>query len=382
MKTRLTIGAMAMLAISSLAGACMAGEWLTGPELQKHLSDRIDLIWSENPLRDALATFARVQNVAVLLDRRVDPGRKITLTLKQSTLGDSLAAIAITGGLGVTLAGPTVYFGPADTTAKLRTLIFLREEEARKLPPAAAKIFFQAKPLAWEDFSQPREILERLGRDHHLTITGLERVPYDLWPAADLPPMTLAERLSLIAVQYDLTFAIARGGKKIELVPIPQDIRLERSYPGGNKPEEAAKRIAKLAPGAEIEVAGKKLIVRGMLEDHERIEAPTRPAGGNAAANADSDLSDKRFTLTVEEKPIGPLLKQLAKQIGLQLEMDEPAIEAAGVSLKQRISFKVEDATIDELLQAAIKETPLQFRRQGNVLIVEALKREGGEEGK
>jgi hypothetical protein len=343
------------------------------------LSDPVDLVWSENPLRDALATFSRVQNVAVLLDRRVDPGRKITLALKQSPLGDSLLAIAVSGEMGVTLAGPAAYFGPVETAGKLRTLIYLREEEARKLPPAAAKIFFQAKPLKWEDFSQPREILERLGQDNHLTISGLDRVPYDLWAAADLPPMTLTERLSLIAVQYDLTFAIAADGKQIELVPIPPDIRLTRSYPGGNKPEEAAKQIAKLAPQAEIEVAGNKVIVRGMLEDHGRIEAPHQPAGRTPAANADSDLSNKRFTLTVAEKPIGPLLKKLAKQIGLQLQMDEEALEQADIPLEQRVSFKVENATIDELFQAAIKDIPLKFRRQGNVLIIEAMQPGDGE---
>jgi hypothetical protein len=377
MKTRPLPWLISMLAIVGLAAACSAGEWLTGSELNKSLSQPVDLVWSENPLRDALASFARVQNVAVLVDRRIDPSRKMTLALKQSLLGDSLLAIAMTGEMGVTLAGPVAYFGPTDATAKLRTLIYLREEEARKMPPAAAKSFFQTKPLAWDDFSQPRAIMERLAQDNHLAIAGLDRIPYDLWSAADLPPMTLLERLSLITVQYDLTFAIAPGGKKIELVSIPPEVRLVRNYPGGPKPQEAAKRIAELAPKAQIEVAGGKIVVKGMLEDHERIETPRQPAG-NATANPPADLNDKRFTLTVAEKPIGPLLKQLGNQIGLQLQMDEATLEAAGVSLDARVSFKVENATIDELLQAAIKETPLKFRRQGNVLIVEAMKPDDG----
>jgi hypothetical protein len=378
MKTWLIVLIISMLALTGFSTACYPGDWLTGPALNQHLSDPIDLVWAENPLLGALGTFARVQNVAVLLDRRIDPSRKITLSLKQSPLGDSLAAIAMTGELGVTLAGPVVFFGPVESTAKLRTLVYLREEDARKLPPVAAKVFFQAKPLAWNDFAKPREILELLGRENHLTIPNLESIPYDLWPAADLPPMTLTERISLIAFQYDLTFTIAPGGKKIELVPIPPDIRLVRSYPGGKNPEESAKRIAELVPKAEVQLAGETVMVKGMLEDHERIDTPRQPAGRNPATNTNSDLSDKRFTLTVAEKPLGPLLKQLAKQIGLQLQMDESALDQAGITLDQRVSFKVEDATIDELLQAAIKETPLKFRRQGNVLIIEALK-EGDE---
>jgi hypothetical protein len=356
--------------ILAFAVVCSAGQLLTGRALNQHLSDPVDLVWSENPLRDALASFARVQNVAVLLDRRIDPSRKMTLSLKQSLLNDSLVAIAMTGEMGVTLAGPVAYFGPTETTAKLRTLVYLREEESRKLPPAAANAFFELKPLAWENFSQPREIVARTAKDSHLTIIGLERIPYDLWAAADLPPMTLAERLSLVTVQYDLTFRIAPGGRTIELVPIPRDVRIVRSYPGGPIPEDAAKRIAALAPHADVAADGDKVVVRGMLEDHERIESPHQPTR-NGAANPPANLSDKRFTLTVAEKPIGPLLKQLSKQIGLELQMDEVALGEAGVSLDARVSFKIEDATIDELLQAAIKETPLKFRRQGNVLIVE-----------
>jgi hypothetical protein len=382
MKTRHILWTISLLAINGFTAACLAGEWLTGPELIQRLSDPIDLVWSEDPMRNALASLARVQNVAVLIDRRVDPGRKITLSLKQSPLGESLAAIAMTGELGVTLAGPLAYFGPVGPTAKLRTLIFLREEEARKLPSAAAKIFFQAKPLAWADFSRPREILERLGRENQLSISGLESIPYDLWAAADLPPMTLVERLSILAVQYDLTFNYSSESNRIELVPAPRDIRLVRSYPGGRKPEQAAKRFAELAPQAEIEVVGDKVIVKGLLEDHQRIEAPRPPPGRASAKNTASNLDDKGFTLTVTEQPIGPFLKQLAKQLGLQLQMDESALERAGIALDRRVSFKVEDATIDELLQAAIKETPLKFRRQGHVLIVEAVKFEQeGERG-
>ncbi|MCC6126558.1 MAG: hypothetical protein IT426_16480 [Pirellulales bacterium] len=375
MKTRPITLVILQLAVVGFAAACAAGEWLTGPELIERLSDPVDLVWSENPLRDALAAFARVHNVAVLLDRRVDPGRKMTLSVKQSPLSEALAAVAMSGELGVTLAGPVAYFGPAGATPKLRTLIFLREEEARKMPPAAAKMFFRERPLAWNDFAQPREILQRLGRENRLTIVGLERIPYDLWAAADLPPMTLVERLSLVAFQYDLTFSYSANGRRIELVPLPPDVRLPRSYPGGKKPEETAKRFAELAPQAEIEVAGDAVLVKAMLEDHERLEAPPPPAGGATAKNAAPDFSRKRFDLSVIEKPIGPVLKQLAEHLGLQLQMDESAIERAGVSLDQRVSFKVEDATIDELLQAAIEKTPLTYRRQGTILKVEALKK-------
>jgi hypothetical protein len=379
MKKRWMLLPIAMLAISSCAAVGSASEWLTGTALQRYLSEPIDLLWPENPLGDSLARFSHVHQIAILLDRRIDPDLKISLTLKQSPFGESLAAIAMRGELGVTLTGSVAYFGPVESAAKLRTLIFLREEEAKKMPSMAGKKFLQAKPFVWKNYSQPRETLERLSRENHFAIIGLDAIPYDLWAAADLPAMTLVERLSLIAIQYDLTFAIAADGKQITLAPVPSDIRLTRSYPAGKNSEETAHKYAELAPNAEIKVAGDKLVVKGMLEVHERITAPHRPAGQNSTKDAPADLTLKRFTLTITEQPIGPLLKKLSKQLDLQLQMDENKIESSGVSLDQRVSFQVEDATIDQLLQAAIEESPLKYRRQDRVLVIESMKEGRGE---
>jgi hypothetical protein len=355
------------------AEAACAGEGMTGAELRRHLSDRIDLTWSENPLRDALARFSDVQNVAVMLDRRVDPSRKITLSLNQATIADTLGGIGLAGDLGVTLVGPVAYFGPRDAVPKLRTLVHLRAEEARKSP--AAKQFAQAKPLSWPNFSQPREILVRLGRENHLEIAGLENIPHDLWASADLPLMTLIERTSLLAFQYDLTFDIVADGKRIELVPIPAEPSITRSFPGGKKPEETARQFTEIAPKAEITVAQGKIVVKGSLDDIERIDASRQPGGKTPVANADADLENKLCTLKVEEKPVGPVLRQIASKLGLQLQMDEEAIARAGVSLERLISFEVKDATIDDLLRAVIKQTPLKIRRTGKIVIVEAMEK-------
>ena len=48
-------------------------------------------------------------------------------------------------------------------------------------------------------------------------------MPHDLWAAADLPPISLVDRLTLIAIQFDLTFKVAEHGKRLELVPVPEN---------------------------------------------------------------------------------------------------------------------------------------------------------------
>ncbi len=62
------------------------------------------------------------------------------------------------------------------------------------------------------------------------------------------------------------------------------------------------------------------------------------------------------------------MLRQLARRLGLELKLDERAIERAGISLDQRVSVLVENATVDELLHQLLKSTGLSFRRHQNVV--------------
>lgn len=347
--------------------------WATGPALERRLAETVDIVMGEDPLRGALENLARNKRVAVLIDRRVDPNRKIQISVHQTSLKEALAAIAQKCGLGVSMVGPVVYFAPPEVARRVRTLAELREEEVRRLPPSAGKIFLQSKALAWGDFTTPRELLEKLGSDNGIEITGIDQVPHDLWSAADLPPLGLIYRLTLIAGQYDLTFAVSTDGKRIQLLPIPEQVELVRSYPAGRDPQATAEKFAALAPQARIIIAGSKIEVGGMIEDHERIAAGQRPVQGRPTKSVEPDPAWKRYTLTVKEKPLGPLLKQLAVQLNLELKMDEKVLEQAGISLQQRVSFSVKNVTLDELLRAALLQTPLKFVRRGNVVQIEPL---------
>ena len=116
-----------------------AASWATGPALQKNLAESVDIIWAEIPCQ-ALESMARNENVAVLLDRRIDPGRKIEISLRQTPLKEALEAIAQKYNLGISMVGPVVYFAPPETARTVRTLVALRREDVRRLAPGAAKV--------------------------------------------------------------------------------------------------------------------------------------------------------------------------------------------------------------------------------------------------
>ena len=104
------------------------------------------------------------------------------------------------------------------------------------MPAAVSRPLLQPKPLAWPDFATPRDILTDLARQNGLTLEGLDRVPHDLWAAADLPPLSLVERLTLVANQFDLTFALSADGRTVTLAAH------SRGSAGGTTARRASRR--------------------------------------------------------------------------------------------------------------------------------------------
>lgn len=312
--------------------AAAAGTWATGPALQQRLTQPVDIVWTNNPLRKALESLSRAQKVAILLDRRVDPGQKVDLSVRAAPLESVLQLIARHCELGVCRLGAVVYLGPPQATSRLRALAALREEDVRRLPPAAGRKFLQLKALAWEELAVPRDLLAQLGQENRLEVAGVNRVPHDLWPAADLPPMSLVDRLMLIAIQFDLTFEIAADGASLTLIPIPDN------FAGTSEQPEHV--VAPPPPKTK--------------------RPPREPAGGPGKIRVDR--------MSVQQQPVGAVLKQLAERLKLDLRIDYKAIEEAGISLDQRVSATVENVTIDELFREVLKTTPLTFRRTQKVI--------------
>lgn len=270
---------------AELASAAGHPAWATGPAFQKRLSQPVDILWSGNPLRRAVAGLSEAQHMAILIDRRVDPGQRLDLTLKGASVESVLQSIADQCGLGVSQLGAVIYLGPPSAARRLKPVAAAFNEAVRRLPPNMQRRYIQAKALAWEDLSTPRDLLAQLGRQYDVEIVGLEQVPHDLWAAADLPPMSLVDRLTLIAVQFDLTFKIQSGGARMELVPMPENVR-----------ETAMNDKALAAP---------------------------RPTPKKSTAEPPANIERTRIKrLSVQAEPLGPVLRQLADRLGLELQSD------------------------------------------------------------
>ena len=329
--------------------------WLSARELSIQRGRPLTASWSETPLREALGGLSRSQHVAVFLDRRVDPDQRISLAFDAVAFEEAVERIAQRCQAEVSWYGPLTYLGPPEAARRLRTLAALREEDARRLPAERREAFARRQTWTWDDLATPRDLCRALAGEARVQVESLDLLPHDLWAAADLPPLSWTERLTLVANQFDLTFAFADDGASVRLAPIVEPVQLQRRYPGGKQPARLVKQYAELAPEAELERVGGNVLVRGRVEDHERLMTqakPTRP--------------DKRgkqvYTMRAEGQPLSAVLDQLRTQLRLTLTIDEAALCKAGVKLDSLISFDVKQATLEELLAAILHPAGLTFR--------------------
>jgi hypothetical protein len=319
------------MAWASPADSGARATWTTGIEFQRRLSQPVDVFWSGNPLRAAIKGLAGSQQVAILLDRRVDPGQKLDLTAKDVPLESALRTIAERCKLGVARLGSIIYLGPPSAARRLRPAAAALNHAVRRLPADAQRKFLRTKAMAWEDLAKPRDLLAQLGRQNDIEIGGLERVPHDLWAAADLPPASLVDRLTLIAVQFDLTFNIAQDGDRIELVPVPDNLPVAGQDGDG-------------LPGSRKAV---------------------KPRTAEPVVGIDRTRIGR---LSVQAQPLGAVLRQLADGLGLRLRIDEDAVKAASISLDQRITVTIENANVVDAFRQLLKSTGLTFRRRNKVV--------------
>ncbi|MGH7194587.1 MAG: hypothetical protein ACREJM_13800, partial [Candidatus Saccharimonadales bacterium] len=219
--------------------------------------------------------------MAILLDRRVDPDQPLTLAVDAVVLEEAVENVAHHCQTEVSWFGPLAYLGPRRAARRLRSLAALRGQDAAQLTAKRRQAFARDRAWRWNDLATPRELCQGLAEEANARLESLDLLPHDLWAAADLPPLSWTDRLTLLANEFDLTFEFADGGATVRLVPIVEPVRIERRYSGGSQPAQLAKRFAELAPEAEVARAGGKVIVVGRIEDHERLSAkPKTPPRG------------------------------------------------------------------------------------------------------
>jgi hypothetical protein len=287
------------------------------------------------------------------------------LELPREPLEDILHKVATQARVGYCQLGPVAYFGPAATAAKLRTVAQLRLDEARALGPARARALTQPRAMHWDDLAEPRQIVSSLLAEAAVSLENLERLPHDLWPAASLPPLPWVDRLSLLLIEFDLTFQLDDGGRAVTLKPLAERVYLTRTYRAPRNADELAERWRVDFPQSRIVAESGRVRVDGSLEVQEAIERRLRGAPPRRAPVASGK---EVYQLTIESTPLIRVVEQLAERMSLDFRWDRAAIEQSRISTEQLISVKISGADADALLEAVFRNTGLAFERRGRIV--------------
>ncbi len=353
--------AAALLTQPPQTAAAEHANWLTGNALHQQLERPLGVSWTGAPLGPTLQKLAHHQQVCIVLDRRVDPNRKLDLTVEAEPLSIVLQRVAVQQGEGTAVLDSLVYIGPPVVAERLRTLSALGHEALRKLPPANRRPLQERRAWQWEDLATPRELLANLARQGGVKIEGQEQIPHDLLRSADWPPLAWMDRLLLLAVQFNLGVELEQEGALLRLVPLPEHAEITRSYPAHGQAAALAQKWRGQLPAARINADDDRVLVVARIEDHELLEQAQR---GGSAKRTTVKPGKQVYQLAVEKVPVRQLLSELGRKMNLEFELDEPAIRQAGRSLDSLISFKVQDASLDELLAAALAPAGLAYTRQ------------------
>lgn len=318
---------------------------------------RLNVTWQAQPLRAAMHSLAQSQRVSILIDRRLDPGTPLTGQFQDATLAELLERAAESAKGAATALGPVQFLGPADATARLRTLAAMLAEKSKSLPADVRQKLGRKQPLVWSDYATPRDILTQLSEEIGWRWRDLDSVPHDLWAAVETPPLPWTDRVTLVLSQFDLTVDFDPPRSELAVVPLPERIAIERRYPGGASAERRAEEFRQRIPAAAVEVAGRSIVVRARVEEHEILAAKPVPASAAPVAGED------RYQLQLADVPLRKVLKALETRLKVTFEFDEAALTAAGVRLDDPVRVQVRDATFEELLAAVLTPAGVTYRR-------------------
>jgi hypothetical protein len=300
---------------SACLGLALLNEGIAQEPRQAGQGGRIlvTLEWGDVPLRDRLMEFGKKYSVPVFLDRRVDPDQKIELSAVDLPVEGVLALAAEKLKLGICRIGKVHYIGPNSTASTLSGIVTQRKREQGKLPPQSKVLWGKARELKWDEAASPQDIAAALVEEAGAALENADQIPHDVWPAYELPALTLTERLSLVLAGFGQTFQVSADGQQIRILPIPQD----------------------------------KSLAAGSVDDQRDLPRP------GVTKSVTKGPLKKTFSLTVQKQPAGAVVGTVAKQLGKEFKYDPSLRDKLG----EEVSFSVKDVTLEELLAKTL--TPL-----------------------
>jgi hypothetical protein len=252
----------------------------TGKAFEQALAARISLVSQAVPLAEQIRSLQQQSGIAILRDRRIDPRQEITVEVVQQPRQQVLQSIAeITpDGWCIPLDCDVVVVGNRLDVLRLPILFEQTQNHVDEVTPrwpASQRSSFTGKSdLVWDQLAEPREIVTRMATQAQLTVSNPELIPHDVWQAANLPRMSVAEGLCLVLSQFDLTFRLESNGSRMTIVPIDRERTFERRYSVRSSLKTAVIAAWKpIVSEAQISWSGSSARITTAIDQHAELLA-------------------------------------------------------------------------------------------------------------
>lgn len=354
--------------------------WTTGAKFDWALDQPVVATWQNAELRIAARSLSEQRRVPLVFDRRLNPNQVFSLETTGIPLRESWGRLAAVSQGSVSITSNAVYLGPVAAAGKLRTLIALRQADlqqvATKLPTSKRKSLTARLPLSWRDLDSPTEILQRIADERNLQIQHGERVPHDLWGATDLPALSLEEALTLILIQYDLTFRLDAAGTSLELIPIPEKLAIEKKWTlPRSKVDTISRAIEDTLPEVVTTSTAEQLVAQGTQEQLEQLELLIRSVTSGAPVKkkpkAVTPLSKRSLTFQAKDAPLSAILEKLAGT-GIEFEFDRAKLKQQGIDIDQLVAIDVKEVPPEKLFEALFHPVKIHFEIDGLRVVLSA----------
>ncbi|PHS04825.1 MAG: hypothetical protein COA78_16005 [Blastopirellula sp.] len=344
-----------------------AVDFKTGTAFEKQLEVQVDIHWEGQTARAAMNRLSEVYELAIFLDRRIDPDQTFDLEISQTKLDIGLKLLARKLQCGVCYVGPVVYFGPVETTQILPTVVAIQSDYAKKLNVPLATSLSSPKQLSWPRLSQPRDLATQVAGSAGLSWIDLEKaVPHDLWMEQEFPKLTTTQQLSLLLAGFDLSYKFSDPqSNSPQLIPItmPKNVTLTRNYEFRGDIADAVKKIRDAYPEVSVEALEQGLQITGKYEAQQQIGRILRGVKVRRSTIVDSK---QIFTMSIQQKPLGAVIASIAKKLKLTVS---PAV-GIEIELKQLVSFDVTKIELKELLDRTFEGTGLKYQLEDKQLTI------------
>ncbi|WP_145224844.1 hypothetical protein [Gimesia algae] len=347
----------------------------TDRNFRQALTQPFSASWSNVGIRAIIQRIRETQNISVILDRRVDPSRKLKIDLQNLTLEEGLAKIAELVQARIIIVGSNIFIGPDASVSKLKTLLELESGALRELAVSQKELHSRVLQLSrnqtfhFQDLDTPAEILQYITNAYQITVEKEQLVPHDLWSNFSLVSVNATESLSLILIQFDLTYEWSGDAASIRLKSVPDKVLIKKTYPlRGKSIDSVTRQLKEQFPDLKLTLNGKLLSIEAAMDVHDQIEQLLNPQ--KAARSVRSGVGDtvplnrRKFTLRVKKVPVLAIMQKL-EQSGIEFEYNKQELIEAKINLLQLIDVAVVDADAEEFFDALFSSFKLDYKMQG-----------------